>query len=86
MVDLLGSLPIQQTALPDMPLPLVVALALIQNGILLAAAVAIGLVLSERIGLRMPRSASALTHCIACARGSRAAQRHAFDWHTRLEH
>src|SRR5512134_3068632 len=52
--DLLGSLPIDQTARTDMPMTLVVALALIQNGILLAAAIAIGLVLSKRIGLRMP--------------------------------
>src|SRR5688572_29366544 len=52
-VDLLASLPVDQTA-SDMPMPLVVTLALVQNGILLAAAIAIGLVLSERIGLRMP--------------------------------
>jgi len=52
-VDLLGSLAIDRTA-SDMPMPLVVTLALVQNGILLAAAIATGLVLSERIGLRMP--------------------------------
>jgi membrane protease YdiL (CAAX protease family) len=33
---------------------LVVTLALVQNGILLAIVIAVGLVLSERIGLRMP--------------------------------
>jgi hypothetical protein len=53
MVDVLGSLPIDQSALPDIPMALVVALALVQNGILLAVAIAIGLILSERIGLRM---------------------------------
>jgi len=52
-VDLLGSLAIDRTA-SDMPMPLVLTLALVQNGILLAAAIAIGLVLSERIGLQMP--------------------------------
>jgi membrane protease YdiL (CAAX protease family) len=52
-VDLLASLPVDQTA-SDMPMPLVVTLALVQNGILLAVAVGTGLVLSERIGLRMP--------------------------------
>ena len=53
LFDLLGSLPIDQTA-PNIPMPLVVVLALAQNGILLAAAIAIGLVLSKRIGLQMP--------------------------------
>ena len=53
LFDLLGSMAIDRTA-SELPMPLVVALALLQNGILLAAAIAIGLVLSERIGLRMP--------------------------------
>ena len=35
-------------------MPLVLALALLQNGILLAVTILIGLVLSERTGLRMP--------------------------------
>jgi membrane protease YdiL (CAAX protease family) len=36
------------------PMPMVLTLALVQNGILLAVAVLIGMILSERIGLRMP--------------------------------
>jgi membrane protease YdiL (CAAX protease family) len=52
--DLLGSLPITQGAAPDLPLPAVVALALLQNGILLAAAILTGMRLSERVGLQMP--------------------------------
>ena len=36
------------------PLPLVVVLALLQNGILLAIVIVIGMMLSERIGLQMP--------------------------------
>lgn len=51
-VDLLGDLPIRQGA--GMPLPVVVALALLQNGILLAAAILIGMRLSERVGLQLP--------------------------------
>lgn len=54
MVDLLGSLSIGQPAGPDIPLPLFVALTLLQNGILLAIIIVIGMILSERIGLRMP--------------------------------
>lgn len=38
----------------DIPLPAVVALALLQNGVLLALIIVIGLTLSERVGLRMP--------------------------------
>jgi hypothetical protein len=55
MVDLLGGLPRGQgAAAPDIPLPLVVALTLLQNGILLAAVIVIGMLLSERTGLQMP--------------------------------
>ena len=54
MFDLLGSLSIGQAAVRDIPLPLVVTLALLQNGILLAAVIVIGMILSERIGLQMP--------------------------------
>jgi hypothetical protein len=54
MVDLLGGLPRGQGAATDIPLPLVVALTLLQNGILLAAVIVIGMLLSERIGLQMP--------------------------------
>ena len=54
MFDLLGRLPIGQDAVSDIPLPLVVTLALVQNGILLTVVIVIGMVLSERIGLQMP--------------------------------
>jgi membrane protease YdiL (CAAX protease family) len=53
VMELVGSGVFGQAA-PDVPMPLVLALALLQNGILLAVAILIGLVLSERIGLRMP--------------------------------
>jgi hypothetical protein len=36
---------------PALSLPMVVALALVQNGLLLAVLIAIGLVASERVGL-----------------------------------
>lgn len=39
---------------PDIPLPLIVALSLLQNGILLAVMIAIGMILSSRVGLQMP--------------------------------
>jgi hypothetical protein len=53
LFDLLGSLAVDRTATP-LPIPVVIALALLQNGILLAAVIAAGLVLSQRIGLGMP--------------------------------
>jgi membrane protease YdiL (CAAX protease family) len=53
MMELVGSGMFGQAAAP-VPLPLVVTLALLQNGILLAVVILIGLVLSESIGLRMP--------------------------------
>jgi membrane protease YdiL (CAAX protease family) len=39
--------------IPAIPWPLIVALALVQNGILLSVVILIGMVLSERVGLRM---------------------------------
>jgi hypothetical protein len=54
MMELVGSSTFGQAATPDIPMPLVLALALLQNGILLAVAILTGLVLSERTGLRMP--------------------------------
>jgi hypothetical protein len=53
MMNLVGSGIFAQGAAPDVPMPLVLTLAL-QNGILLAVTILIGLILSERIGLRMP--------------------------------
>lgn len=54
MLDLIESRAFGQTPVPDIPLPLVIALALLQNGILLALIIVIGMILSERIGLQMP--------------------------------
>lgn len=52
--DLIENGAFGQAAKPSIPLPLVIGLALVQNGILLAVAIAAGMILSERIGLRMP--------------------------------
>jgi membrane protease YdiL (CAAX protease family) len=54
MMDLVGSGIFGRTAAPDLPMPLVFALALLQNGILLGVTILVGLVLSERLGLGMP--------------------------------
>ena len=54
MIDLLGSHAFGQGSVPNIPLPFIVALALLQNGILLAVVIITGMILSERIGLRMP--------------------------------
>ena len=54
MTEFVGSSIIGQAAAPALPMPLVLTLALLQNGILLAVTILIGLVLSERTGLRMP--------------------------------
>jgi membrane protease YdiL (CAAX protease family) len=53
-MELVGSGIFGQAAAADIPMPLVLTLALLQNGILLALTIFIGLVLSERVGLRMP--------------------------------
>ena len=60
-VDLLPALAVDRQAVPEIPWPLIVGLALFQNGILLAIAIAIGLSLSSRIGLRMPLITSWVT-------------------------
>ena len=52
--DLIDSSAFGQIPAPDIPLPLVIALALVQNGVLLAVFIFIGLILSDRIGLEMP--------------------------------
>ena len=54
MMELLRSNIFGQRAEPELPMSLVLTLALLQNGILLAVTILIGMVLSERIGLRMP--------------------------------
>ncbi len=54
MVDVLGSTIMGNAAPSEIPLVLVVVLALVQNGILLSITILIGMILSERIGLRMP--------------------------------
>jgi hypothetical protein len=42
MIDLIESRAFGQTPVPDIPLPLVVVLALLQNGVLLALIIVIG--------------------------------------------
>jgi membrane protease YdiL (CAAX protease family) len=54
IADLLRTLPIDRAAAPDLPFPLILALALVQNGILLAVAIFFGMILSQRVGLPMP--------------------------------
>ncbi len=54
VLDLLGSSAFGQTPAPAMPVPLLVALTLLQNGVLLAVVILIGMILSARVGLRMP--------------------------------
>ena len=53
-VDLVGSSIMRDAPGSKMPLALIVALALIQNGILLSVAILIGMILSQSIGLQMP--------------------------------
>lgn len=54
LMELVESSMFAQVPASDLPMPLVLALALLQNGVLLALTILIGLVLSERTGLRMP--------------------------------
>lgn len=54
MLHLIESGIFGQKATPDIPFPAVIALALVQNGVLLAAMIAGGMALSPRVGLRMP--------------------------------
>ncbi|MGH9778745.1 MAG: CPBP family intramembrane glutamic endopeptidase [Candidatus Acidiferrales bacterium] len=39
---------------PDIPVPLLVGLTLLQNGVLLAVVILLGMILSARVGLQMP--------------------------------
>lgn len=54
VMDLLGTSMIDRGSARDIPFPLVVILAIVQNGVLLAVVIAIGMILSERVGLQMP--------------------------------
>lgn len=54
MMELLERSIFGRVAASDVPMPAILALALLQNGVLLAVTILIGLILSERIGLRMP--------------------------------
>ncbi|HLA13151.1 MAG TPA: CPBP family intramembrane glutamic endopeptidase [Pyrinomonadaceae bacterium] len=54
MADLLGSSIMRDAPASEIPLVLVVPLAIIQNGVILSVTIFIGMILSERIGLRMP--------------------------------
>lgn len=52
--DLMNSGALGQTGTPDIPMPLVLALALLQNGVLLTLAIIGGLALARRVGLKLP--------------------------------
>lgn len=52
--ELLGRGAMGDLPAPEIPWWLVITLAIVQNGVLLAVAILIGMMLSERIGLRMP--------------------------------
>jgi len=52
-MEIVQSIP-SQAAPSDLSMPIVLTLALLQNGILLAVAILVGMILSERTGLRMP--------------------------------
>lgn len=54
LFDLLGRGAMGQAAVPEVPLSVLVLLALVQNGLLLAIVILIGMILSKRVGLRMP--------------------------------
>ena len=54
LVELVETGRFSQAAAPNLPMAMIVTLALLQNGILLAVTIFIGLVLSKRVGLRMP--------------------------------
>jgi membrane protease YdiL (CAAX protease family) len=51
--DLVRTMPLGESG-PSLPMPLIVALALVQNGLLLAVAIMVGLILAPRVGLTMP--------------------------------
>jgi membrane protease YdiL (CAAX protease family) len=52
--ELVDSLPIDRASAPELPFAVIVLLALVQNGILLAVVIVFGMRLSHRVGLRMP--------------------------------
>lgn len=54
MLDLISSHAFAQAPAPEMPMSLVIALALLQNGVLLAVVIFFGMILSEKSGLQMP--------------------------------
>lgn len=54
VMDLLGASMADRGSAPDLPFPLVVILTIVQNGVLLALVILIGMILSERVGLTMP--------------------------------
>jgi membrane protease YdiL (CAAX protease family) len=54
MAEVIGTFSPDPEAASEMPFPLIVALALIQNGVLLSVAIILGMILSRRVGLTMP--------------------------------
>jgi membrane protease YdiL (CAAX protease family) len=53
-LDMVESAGLEKSAAADFPVPLLVLLTLLQNGVLLALAIAVGMVLAALVGLRMP--------------------------------
>lgn len=53
-MELVAGMEVARTPPRELSMAMIVALALVQNGIVLAVVVAIGLIASERVGLRMP--------------------------------
>ena len=54
MLEMVASLPPDRVPPPEIPLPLIALLALVQNCVILAVVILIGMVLSKRIGLGYP--------------------------------
>ena len=53
-MDLVAGLDVARVPPAQLSMPMIVAMALVQNAILLAVVISIGLIASERVGLRMP--------------------------------
>jgi membrane protease YdiL (CAAX protease family) len=53
-MDLVARMDVPRPPGPELSMPMIAAMALVQNGVLLAVVIAIGLFASERVGLRMP--------------------------------
>lgn len=54
MIDILESGILKEAPAPEFPLAIIILLAFVQNGVLLSIVILFGMLLSERVGLRMP--------------------------------